>query len=308
MRLVKHILLFGLVFTAWYYGLYWALFTFPGPERPLIKSLQRELILDKDHFTSTIASFDPRQAHDILFLGSSHCFQSFDPRLFEKAGWKSFNLGSRSQTPLNSYYLLKHLEPDVKTIMLEMFPGNFYMNGKESFFHLNANTPNIGMLAELAMVLRDLRCWNLFSLKPFIDSYPARPQKQRVYKGYVWKEDSVGSPIRYYGYAYHEENMGTQLSYLQKIASLCRERGIRLILVYAPVPKPLVIQKESGLVERLERFAQSNEVAFYNYGRQHHLNDRYHFFDDDHLNQAGVSMFNNILIEALHRENRKSDI
>ena len=52
---------------------------------------------------------------DVLFMGSSHTFRSFDPRLFSRHKLTSFNMGSRAQTPLNSYYLLRkhiaHLNP-----------------------------------------------------------------------------------------------------------------------------------------------------------------------------------------------------
>src|SRR5438477_3987320 len=45
---------------------------------------------------------------DILFIGSSHAYRGFDPRLFAETGLTSFNLGSKAQSPLNSYFLLKH--------------------------------------------------------------------------------------------------------------------------------------------------------------------------------------------------------
>ena len=44
---------------------------------------------------------------DILFIGSSHAYRTFDPRFFNSMGLRTFNLGSTAQTPLNTYYLLK---------------------------------------------------------------------------------------------------------------------------------------------------------------------------------------------------------
>lgn len=35
---------------------------------------------------------------DILFLGSSHCYRGFDPRVFKNIGYNIFNLGTSSQT------------------------------------------------------------------------------------------------------------------------------------------------------------------------------------------------------------------
>ena len=38
---------------------------------------------------------------DIVFVGSSHAYRSFDPRFFAREGLTTFNIGTRAQTPLN---------------------------------------------------------------------------------------------------------------------------------------------------------------------------------------------------------------
>lgn len=44
---------------------------------------------------------------DVLILGSSHVFKTFDPRVFEDKGYQLLNLASPSQNPENSYFILK---------------------------------------------------------------------------------------------------------------------------------------------------------------------------------------------------------
>ncbi len=44
---------------------------------------------------------------DVLILGSSHVFKTFDPRVFKDEGYQLLNLASPSQTPENSYFILK---------------------------------------------------------------------------------------------------------------------------------------------------------------------------------------------------------
>ena len=70
---------------------------------------------------------------DILFLGSSHAYRGFDPRIFKQHGYSTFNLGSSSQPPYNSYFLLKQyvdiLKP--KTVLMEVYWGTLALN-KES--------------------------------------------------------------------------------------------------------------------------------------------------------------------------------
>lgn len=47
---------------------------------------------------------------DLIFLGSSHAYRSFDPEIFNsKLGINSFNMGHSSQNPVDSYYVLKEV-------------------------------------------------------------------------------------------------------------------------------------------------------------------------------------------------------
>ena len=45
---------------------------------------------------------------DTIFVGSSHCYRSFDPELVDAAlGTHSFNLGTSQQLPDGSYWLVR---------------------------------------------------------------------------------------------------------------------------------------------------------------------------------------------------------
>jgi hypothetical protein len=65
---------------------------------------------------------------DILFIGSSHAYRGFDPRIFEKNGLKTFNLGTSAQTPLQTEILLnRYLEKlNPKMIIYDVYPKNVY--------------------------------------------------------------------------------------------------------------------------------------------------------------------------------------
>ena len=53
---------------------------------------------------------------DILFLGSSHTFMSFDPRIFKENGFHSFNFGSLAQSPIQTEYLYNRYAKTIKLI------------------------------------------------------------------------------------------------------------------------------------------------------------------------------------------------
>ncbi|HRZ49534.1 MAG TPA: hypothetical protein P5338_09100 [Bacteroidales bacterium] len=84
--------------------------------------------------------------HDagILFLGSSHTYRGFDTRIFAKHGFKTFNLGSSSQTPIHTrallYRYLDGLNPDV--VIWEVYPETFMLDGVEASLDLISNDHN----------------------------------------------------------------------------------------------------------------------------------------------------------------------
>src|SRR5688572_16583258 len=78
---------------------------------------------------------------DVLFVGSSHSYRSFDPQWFKDRGVTTFNMGTTAQAPVNSYYLLerhlKKLAP--KTVVYVLFWGVMSGDGIESFLDLSKN-------------------------------------------------------------------------------------------------------------------------------------------------------------------------
>ena len=61
---------------------------------------------------------------DILFVGSSHCYRSFDPEIFDKElGMVTFNAGTSAQNLDGSYMIIKEAARynDIKHIYLELY-------------------------------------------------------------------------------------------------------------------------------------------------------------------------------------------
>lgn len=89
---------------------------------------------------------DTTQNIDVLFLGSPHAFRGFDPRIFEKAGFRSFNLGSPSQTPFQTKLLLEKYLDQLNSayVVFEVYPATFQNDGVESSLDLMANMEGFG--------------------------------------------------------------------------------------------------------------------------------------------------------------------
>lgn len=82
---------------------------------------------------------------DVLVTGSSHAYRGFDPRVFAENGLSLFNLGSSSQTPIQTEFLLDRyldvLTPEV--VLLEVYPDLFSNDGTESSWILFQSCPPI---------------------------------------------------------------------------------------------------------------------------------------------------------------------
>jgi len=299
-----HIAGFSLLFASAYYGVYFFLFNVSVGNKLLIQKMQEEVVIEKDVFGRTLKEFDRTKKYDVVFLGSSHCYRCFDPMLFQNEGLDSYNLGSSSQTPLNSYSLLKTLAINTKTILLEVYPVVSGLSGEESFLSMNASIDDYNLLFQFAWDLNYLRCYNALSIKPFIDNYNKNTPLNilKSDRGYVETTDSIKKEEEYDSIILNTEYCEKQIEYIGKIISHCKEKNVAVFLAYAPIPSELKIKGENEFIEAVKILAEKEKVEFYNLGRNHPLNSKLHFFDNDHINKAGVEWFNHKLIELMRQK------
>ena len=99
---------------------------------------------------------------DILFLGSSHTYSSFDPRFYKKYGLTIFNLGSTAQSPMQTQLLLKRyldkLNP--KLIVYDVYPEVFGFDGVESAVNIILNDKNDFESIKMALILNHIKVYN----------------------------------------------------------------------------------------------------------------------------------------------------
>ena len=114
------------------------------------------------HMNSRVKDLASVEDVDVLFVGSSHAYRGFDPRIFSKNGIKSFNLGSSSQTPIQTDILVRRYlnQLDPKLIILEIFPTVVANDGVESALDLIANDKNDLLSLKMAFELKNTIVFN----------------------------------------------------------------------------------------------------------------------------------------------------
>lgn len=279
------------------------LFNIEHGKLPLIKHIQKGFLLEKGVFQRAAKEVDTLKNNDILFFGSSHAYRAFDPKVFKEFGYRSYNLGSSSQTPLNSYFLMKKYIDKCNTVVMEVYPVAFTINGTESFADLIRAEKNYFSLIYHAAAIGELFPFQNISVKPLADKYIEKKKEDFcIYRnGYVEVYDSAGNKnTTYPTVTLSKKMMDKQFNYFNKIITMCNRLNKKLILVYAPVPKQHQMVNEVYFKTKLYAIINKNKIPFIDMSRNLPLSDRNHFYDDDHLNAAGVSIFNHELIKAIN--------
>ena len=241
---------------------------------------------------------------DILILGSSHAYRGFDTRIFRERGFTTFNLGTSSQTPMQTKLLLdRYLEKmNPKLIIFEVYPEVFEVDGVESILDLLATSQlDCGLVAQTFKV-NNVKAYNTLFFSVFRrmlgteirdTSRVLNPDEKYIEGGYVEKANR-----RFYNtskkslkrWNFEKE----QIKHFEEIISTLRGRD--LLLVQAPITKAL-FESYSNNIE-IDSFFM-NYGNYLNYNRELTLTDSLHFYDSHHLNQDGVEIFNSKLLSKL---------
>ena len=99
---------------------------------------------------------------DILFLGSSHAYRGFDTRVFAKYGIKAFNLGSSSQSPINTQVFLKQYLDKIqpKFVVYEVYAGTLCTDGVESSLDMLINGKIDKNAVDMSFKVHNLMTYN----------------------------------------------------------------------------------------------------------------------------------------------------
>jgi hypothetical protein len=254
---------------------------------------------------SRLAEIDNYHDIDILFLGSSHAYRSFDTRIFNDNGLKSFNLGSSAQTPIQTNLLLKRylnkLNPRI--VVYEVYPDTFSGDGVESAIDIINNSKNDLYSIGMALGINHLRLYNeliisllqdIFSRNSSSVEQNAKTVDTYISGGFVERELSF---FKHTEYPKEEWQLNDQMiRAFEKNVALIKRRNIQLILVFAPISEALYDSYTNNyLIEEL----MTKHANFFNFNKKIELDDSLHFYDSHHLNQLGVQIFDKDLIKTI---------
>lgn len=256
------------------------------------------------HLNSRIKDIRNYHNVDLLFLGSSHSYRTFDTRFYEANGYRCFNLGSSNQTPTQTYVLLKEyldsLSP--RQVIFEVHPDIMDQDGIESAVDLLANAPLTCEMTKMALRTKNMRVFNTWLYASYNQKICHRLDR--------FVEDSIIEHSAYIPGGYVEINAKQfevkryprkditirpeQMEYLKKCLNLLKEKDIPYLLVEVQDAEQL--RKTFKNHDWFE--AQMSSLGPYRY-KVLPMVDTIHFCNSNHLYIPGIVLFNNDLVKEI---------
>jgi len=273
----------------------------------------RNKLASYGHLYSRVRDVENIKNPDILFLGSSHAYRGFDTRVFAKHGIKAFNLGSSSQSPINTQVFLKQYLDKIqpKFVVYEVYAGTLCTDGVESSLDMLINGKIDKNTVEMSLKVHNLMTYNTLFYGYFrqifnLNQNIKEPEKQGD-DFYVENGGFVETTVARENTSLDFEKSkwelnDKQIQALRENIEILQQRKIPFLLVQTPITKALYNSKTNNkevddLLNKLGKYK--------NFTGSLNFDDRKDFYDDNHMNQKAVVEFNEKFIEYLKTQNLK---
>ena len=245
---------------------------------------------------------------DILFLGSSRAFSGFDTRMYERLGYSAFNMGTSSQTPIQTKVLLERyldvLKPEL--IIFEVSPSMFSSDGVESSTDIIANGRCDMAAVKMGIKSRHIKVLNTLIFRLYTKTFKrnTEPEAKRLNYdrrymegGFLESDQMEYKPLKLASVPRIENMNPDQIKEFEYILDMIKSRQTRLILLQVPFT-PDKYESHHAINPVFDQ--QMNQYGeYYNLNETMHLVDTIHFRDDFHLNLTGVGLLNERVIHML---------
>ena len=276
--------------------------------------------------------YDSAQNHDVVFVGDCEVYENISPvKLWQDYGISSYVRGSPQQLIWHSYYLmedtLRYETP--KAFVFNVLSMKYGEPQNEAYNRLaldgmewsesKVNSINASMTEEedfLSYVFPLLRFHSRWSeLKAEDFEYAFKKVPQLSINGYLMRVDVDGIDELRKGQELGDYTIADVCwEYLDKMRSLCEEKGVELILMKAPTNTPKVYWYDQWDAQ-VKAYAEKHGLRYYNFlenideiGLDYNTDTYDRGF---HLNLSGAeklsTYFGKILVEELELTSHHGD-
>ena len=268
---------------------------------------------------------------EVLFVGSSHCYRSFDTRLIDSAGIRCFNLGSSNQTPRQTYALLDrffnryHIHP--RLVVIEVHPDIMENSGNESAIDILSNTYIDRPMLDMALgqqslsVFNTMCCSHMDRLLRGDKAIVKRLTADSIIRVSTTSGDTTldvdfaycnGGFVEVTPYCYKPIPLepktinirNDQMEWLGRCLRLLDNHSTPYLLVEVPSTNGRYMSYTNHTdFESKMRSLEDTGTKYINLNEERllmaQLDDTTCFFDDDHLNQKGATILTKYILQCL---------
>lgn len=249
---------------------------------------------------------------DVLFLGSSHSYRTFDTRIYSAHGITSFNMGTTGQTPLNGYYLLREyfdrLNP--RLVVLELYFNVMDRDGLESLYDLSINIPFSYNLLQMAIQIQ-----NPHGINEVVGKWLATATGTENHIIQTQMEGEAYIPGGFVEFTerttYSEADkkpvkprdvipLDYQLENIEEIIGFVKSKNAHIVLITQTIPPRLLksVKNYEDVHQAFSEIAEKHRVPYWDFNILMPLPVPY-FQDRDHLSREGVKLFNQVFMDTL---------
>jgi hypothetical protein len=283
------------------------------------------LVLKKYYFEqtsgfdfATINAIEKTEAK-ILILGSSRAENIFNPVIFEqRLNVSCYNAGRDGQPLFYHYAILKaNLKRHIPKIVILSFDARNFSKNQDSYDRLSIilpfykNHPEIRPIIELKTSYEKIKMISAVYpynslLLPIISGNLGIGKRGRVYtNGYFPLVGTLTRPSKNIDYTLEKELDTVKINTYREIINECKNFNIELYIVCTPYKINSKGVDHSILVAK--KIANENRVKFFDYSSDtFYTRKPYLFADYRHLNEAGVQLISNDVIDKINDEQNSS--
>ena len=260
-----------------------------------------------------LAEADTTGPVDVLVLGPSYAYRGVDTRVFAKAGLRVFNLGTSSQTPRQTRWLLSRFGGNLirqagKTpptiVLYEVSADLLAVSGVESTLDLLRQTEVDWSLAMEALWSRDPRVINELLYRGTVQALnatgvmPDTTSQHDTYHagGYVERNPAPAHTGEVDSTDVHDI-LPAQLEAFRQNLNYLREAGATVLLFTAP--KTAVVERQTARLNLDSLLRAEGEVLTLRDAVL--FEDTQHFYDARHLNTEGARLLSEALLAEVER-------
>lgn len=268
----------------------------------------------KDTMGEYLSSVDMLKATDkelidVVFMGSSHAYNGFNPAYFwEDEGWSCFDMAISGQDATSTYYYLKYLlrRQSPKVVCVDLYGFTFDKHGVQGNEYRNyLSMPAVDLQVKMVREYVDEEDRQDYIVRfPIVHTRYKELGKYDFYNyklnDYIrgekisWTVGEACAPESSDGSLSPAELSESKVKWLDDMYELSQKEGFSLVLVALPYNIPAESQDK---IDTVSKYCEEKGIAFYDFNRLRHeigFDYTHDFVDSGHLNIYGakkVEMF-----------------